>query len=100
MGGSQVERAETLDDVAVAEVAVAAAVAEDGERSDVPRRRVVAGGEVGALVVEVDARLVRGAGVVDAVEDQVDARELLARLVRRELQRRRGVALHPTAADL
>jgi hypothetical protein len=92
---AQVERvARPARDVAVADVAVAASVAEDRERADVPggslaRRRLVC-----RRIVHEDAALVRRPRVVDAVEDEVDAAELLARLANRHLERSRVEALH------
>ena len=78
MRRSAVERLPGLGrDVAVADVPVAAAVSEDGERAGVaaggfPRRVQRRLG-----IVDEDARLVGIAGMVDVVEDQVDPRIVL-----------------------
>jgi hypothetical protein len=63
---------------AVSLLAVAPAVAEDGEAARVSLLGVARGVGARARVIEKDARLVGGPRVVDAVEDEVGARELLA----------------------
>jgi hypothetical protein len=63
---------------AVSFVAVAAAVAEDRETARVAALDVARGVGVRARVVEEDARLVGRPGVIDAVEDEIRAGDVLA----------------------
>ena len=62
---------------AVPFVAVAPAVPEDREAAGVPAVRLARGIGVGLGVVQEDSSLVRGAAVIDLVEDEIGTRDVL-----------------------
>jgi hypothetical protein len=64
-------------DVAVAEFTKTPTVAEDVERAGVALAFVAWGRGIGAGIVEKNARLIRGTGVVDATELKIGATELV-----------------------
>src|SRR4051794_12797815 len=79
---------------AVPGVAEAAVVAEDGERAGVASVERALGVGVSLGVVDEDARFVGRARVLDAVEDEVGAAELLDVLELGQLQRGAGDGGH------